>query len=88
MMPKEPSNIPASTTVSCYNKSTKGIELLITHDVCMTRIEKSIGKFGAGEKNITKCEPINRASALAFLPSTRPCTFPKQSTHLENQDKA
>lgn len=35
------------------------------------------------EKNITKWEPINRASALAFLPSTRPCTFPKESTHLE-----
>lgn len=86
IMPSDPSNIPASTTVS-YSKNEAPSTRVST---CYTFVNMSNGKCKMEiilklrwVWSITKWEPINKASALGFIPSTRPCTLPIWSIHLE-----
>lgn len=78
-IPKDPSNIPASTTVSyvssdiwnCQHKPAMWCSAPVEIGTIM-KTQKKITKW----ERITKWEPIKRAGVLMFFPWNRPCTFP------------
>lgn len=81
IIPKAPSYIPASTTVSCFlNKenriSCRNIGSRSKH--WNNRIEES---------RLTIWDPINKASLVEFAGSYRPWIFPIWSTHLHVEQR-
>jgi hypothetical protein len=81
IIPKDPSYIPASMTVSCFCKGKNVLVIAILDWHQNTEMNE------IKENRLTIWDPINKASLVEFVGSNRPWIFPIWSTHLHDEQR-